>query len=111
MRVSMATTALVFAGALAVYGQGPKPIEHSMTGCLAKGGDEKTFKLTDVVRDAANVYNFGETKTLDILESTVDLAPHIGHKVTITGTKLPDKDFTAHKMKVTEVKMASTTCP
>ncbi len=45
-----------------------------------------------------------------IAETTADLAPHLGHKVEITGVAVPGKDKT-HTMKVTAVKMISATCP
>jgi hypothetical protein len=91
---------------------------HSMTGCLQKGMDAKTFQLT-------NVEGTGP-KTVDIVETskTVDLAPHIGHKVTITGTEVPAKGTTktegaketkkeqaGHQMRVTAMKHVSASCP
>jgi hypothetical protein len=75
--------------------------EHSMTGCLAKGDDAGTFKLTDLEKGPKEVV---------IAESTANLAPHLGHKVEITGVSVPGKDK-AHTMKVTAVKMISSTCP
>jgi hypothetical protein len=77
------------------------PGEHSMTGCLAKGDDAGTFKLTDLVKGPKEVV---------IAESTANLAPHLGHKVEITGVAVPGKDK-AHTMKVTAVKMISATFP
>jgi hypothetical protein len=52
------------------------PTEHSMTGCLAKGDDAGTFKLTDLEKGPKEVV---------IAETTANLAPHLGHKVEITG--------------------------
>jgi hypothetical protein len=77
------------------------PGEHSMTGCLAKGDDAGTFKLTDLEKGPKEVV---------IAETTANLAPHLGHKVEITGVVVPGKDK-AHTMKVTAVKMISATCP
>ena len=113
MRVVIVMTALIFAGAFVVRAQegGPKPIEHTMTGCLAKGSQEHTFQLTDVEKDARNLYRFGVVKTVEILESKVDLEPHLGHKIAITGTMVADKDYKVHKMNVTAIKMVSATCP
>ena len=110
--------ALVVAGALACAlvaqaqeGQAPK--EHSMTGCLAKGTAEGSFIVTNV----------GEGKgpnAIGIVSSTANLAPHVGHKITVTGTAVPVKDAEAmspappkapHYMKITAVKMEGTTCP
>jgi hypothetical protein len=77
------------------------PVEHSMTGCLAKGDDAGTFKLTDLEKGPKEVV---------IAETTANLAPHLGHKVEITGVSVPGKDKT-HTMKVTAVKMISAQCP
>src|SRR5438445_9129895 len=91
---------------------------HSMTGCLQKGSDANTFVLN-------NVEGTGP-KTVEIVGTTsgVDLAPHVGHKVTITGTavgakaaakaegtKDVKKEQGEHHMRVSAVKMVSTTCP
>jgi hypothetical protein len=77
------------------------PAEHSMTGCLATGDDAGTFKLTNLEKGPKEVV---------IAETTANLAPHLGHKVEITGVAIPGKDKT-HTMKVTAVKMISSTCP
>jgi hypothetical protein len=77
------------------------PAEHSMTGCLAKGDDAGTFKLTNLEKGPKEVV---------IAETTANLAPHLGHKVEITGSSVPGK-ANAHTMKVTAVKMISATCP
>ena len=116
MRVSMVITALLFAGAFGVHARqiAPKSVEHNMTGCLAKGTTEATaFRLTDIEKDARNTFQFGDVKSVDIVEvaSAVKLEPHVGHKIAITGTMVADKDFKIHKMKVTAIKMVSTTCP
>jgi hypothetical protein len=89
------------------------PKEHSMTGCLAKGDAPDTFKLTDV-----SVPEKGP-KSVGIVSSTAKLAPHVGHKIEITGTPVPSKDAemdpnvpkAPHYMKVTAIKMLSPTCP
>jgi hypothetical protein len=89
--------------------QGQK--EHSMTGCLQKGTEAGTFRLT-------NVEN-GPAKTVEITDSTANLAPHIGHKVEITGEADTGtgaatgaaNDAQTHAMKVTGVKMLSPSCP
>jgi len=95
---------------------------HSMTGCLQKGTEGNTYTL-------ANVEGTGP-KTVELVEmaSGVNLAPHVGHKVTITGTTVNAKTAAKaegttgkkvekkeergeHHMKVAAVKMVSTTCP
>jgi hypothetical protein len=87
------------------------PKVHSMTGCLAKGSEPDTYMLTDLEKGP---------KSVGIVSSDANLAPHVGHKIEITGTAVPAKDAEAenpkvpkapHYMKVTAVKMISTTCP
>ena len=104
MKTSIILTALLFACALAFGDRAQAqdtPKEHSMTGCLAKGDDAGTFKLTDLEKGP---------KVVVIAETTANLTPHLGHKVEITGVAVPGKDK-AHTMKVTAVKMISATCP
>ena len=96
-----------------------KAATHSMTGCLEKGETATTYRLTNVTGKGP--------KTVEIVEvaSGVDLAPHIGHKVTITGTTVSTAEAEAkekepatktkqerkeHHMKVDAVKMISTEC-
>ncbi|HTM26581.1 MAG TPA: hypothetical protein VL225_15395 [Vicinamibacterales bacterium] len=93
---------------------------HSMTGCLAKGDEANTYKLTNVAGKGP--------KTVELIEapSTIDLNAHVGHKVTITGTTVSPKaaakaegttgkanvkgEATEHHMKVTGLKMVSESC-
>jgi hypothetical protein len=89
---------------------------HSMTGCLQKGDEPNTYKLT-------NVEGTGP-KTVEIVAASgVDLAPHVGHKVTITGatmrakaaakaegTKDMKEERGEHHMRATAVQMVSNTC-
>jgi hypothetical protein len=102
MKASRIIAGLVFACVfnIGAHAQGA-PQEHTMTGCLAKGDDAGTFKLTNLQKGPKEVV---------IAETTADLAPHLGHKVEITGVAVPGKDKT-HTMKVTAVKMISATCP
>jgi hypothetical protein len=93
-----------------------KPGTHSMTGCLEKGTDANTFRLTNVE---------GKVKTVEIVEvaSATNLTPHVGHKVTITGAAISpgqtQKSGAAtaksvageHRMRVDQVKHVSPTCP
>ena len=100
MKASIVATALVLTYALAVgLAAQAQQKEHSMSGCVAKSADGKTFRLTNVEK----------VNNVDIAESKADLAPHVGHKVEITGTAVPGKE--THTMNVTAVKMISTTCP
>jgi hypothetical protein len=105
--ISGALLSLVFAAG--VQAQQPTPKEHSMTGCLQKGPDNK-YLLT-------NVEGKGP-KTVGIVSSTADLAPHVGHKIEVTGTAVPAKEAEAenapkapHYMQLSAVKMISTSCP
>ena len=104
MRTIAATLILGFGVVILAHAQdkpaGQKPAgEHSMTGCVEKGTAANTFRLTNVEK----------VKTVDIAESKTDLAPHVGHKVEITGTAIPGKE--THTMNISAVKMVSTTCP
>jgi len=87
--------------------------EHTMTGCLQKG----TMADTWVVMNTAEK----GPKTISIIESTANLAPHAGHKIDITGTDVPSAEAEKmttmkpakgdHYMKITAVKMVAATCP
>jgi hypothetical protein len=102
MKASTIIMGLLFACVFSVGGHAQgTPKEHSMTGCLASGDDAGTFKLTNLEKGPKEVV---------IAQTTADLAPHLGHKVEITGVTVPGKDK-IHTMKVTAVKMISTTCP
>ena len=105
---------LTLCGAL-LFAQGGKsqeaPKEHSMTGCLRAGPTAGSYMLTDLATGP---------KSVGIVSSTVDLAPHVGHKIEITGTPIPEaeamkenKDVpkAPHYMKVTAMKHISPTCP
>jgi hypothetical protein len=108
----VAAVVVSFALAFAVSrAQQAAPKEHSMTGCLKKGTEANTFMVTDVEGTGP--------KTIGIVSSTVSLAPHVGHKIEVTGTAVPaseaakDKSIpkAPHYMKLTAIKMISTTCP
>jgi hypothetical protein len=114
MRASI-VAALIVAGAMAFAatiqaGQGGQaPKEHTMTGCLQKGATAST----GVVQNTAEK----GPKTIGIIESKANLAPHVGHKIDITGTAVPTKDAEGgavkadHYMRITAIKMVSATCP
>jgi hypothetical protein len=107
MKASVVTKACIFACALgfgfSVQAE-DKPKEHSMTGCLQQGSNPGAFRLTDLGLENG-------PKVVEIAESTVDLAPHVGHKVEITGSTITGKDPAAHTMKVTAMKHLAATCP
>jgi hypothetical protein len=94
---------------------------RTMTGCLEKGADATTFRLT-------NVEGTGP-KTVELTaDASKKLAPHVGHKMSITGTDIdpatatkgttgkaepgtaPAPTAAAHHMRVDSFKMVSDTC-
>ena len=121
MRTSIVGTLVVscaFAFGLSAAAQEPKAgekpaaKEHTMTGCLQKGAEADTYLVMNT--DAKG------PKTIGIVESKDKLAPHVGHKIEITGTGVPNKEAESmkmkpakadHYMKVSAVKMVSATCP
>ena len=114
MKVSLfavLVAACVFAISVGTTAQETAPKVHSMTGCLKAGPTPGTFMLTDVEKGP---------KTVGIVSAAENLAPHVGHKVEITGTAVPEaeamkenKDVpkAPHYMKVTAMKHISATCP
>jgi hypothetical protein len=87
------------------------PKVHSMTGCLKAGPTPGSYMLTDLAQGP---------KTVGIVSSTVNLAPHVGHKVELTGTAVPEEEAmkenkdvpkAPHYLKVTAMKHISTSCP
>lgn len=102
-------------GGVLLFAQGVRtqeaPKVHSMTGCLKAGPTPGSYMLTDLEKGP---------KTVGIVSSTEKLAPHVGHKVEITGTAVPadeamkeNKDVpqAPHYMKVTAMKHIAATCP
>ncbi len=90
----------------------PAPKEHTMTGCLAKGSSADTFIVTSTAEKGP--------KTIGIVSSKAPLAGHVGHKIDITGTAVPNAEAEKampkppaadHYMNLTAVKMVSATCP
>jgi hypothetical protein len=83
-----------------------------MTGCLQEGADPDTFIVMNTDPKGP--------KTIGIVESKEKLAPHVGHKIDITGTAVPVKEAESMKMKppkaehymrLSAIKMVSATCP
>lgn len=82
-----------------------------MTGCVEKGAEPNTYLITNVEGNGP--------KTIGIVSSTANLAPHVGHKIQVTGTAVPEKEAEAdknvpkaeHYMRLTAIKMVSNTCP
>jgi ABC-type sugar transport system substrate-binding protein len=125
VKIMMAILALfMFAGATGLAAaQDTKETTHkktrNLTGCLQKGDDAKEFNLVT-----------GKGGTWEIKSDSVDLAPHVGHTVTVTGVVSNatmhgvkedakaeakehgmDKNSTEHgHLTVTHVKMVSDSC-
>jgi hypothetical protein len=86
--------------------------EHTMTGCLQRAAAADMYVVNNTAEKGP--------KTIGILSSKDNLAPHVGHKVDITGTAVPNKEAESmkpappkadHYMNITAVKMVSATCP
>ena len=78
---------------------------HNMTGRLQKTPDGKNFMLTE-----------NNKKTVEFSKSSVDLTPHVGHQIQITGTTDREREAkeggqqNGHYMEVTAVKVIATAC-
>jgi hypothetical protein len=81
----------------------------TVTGCLQKGDEAGEFSIT------------GEDgKRYGLRSKTVDLSKHVGHKVTITGTKMREENEEKEKkeagggehadLRVTNIKHISESC-
>ena len=90
-------------GAAGQQSQPERP--HNMTGCLQKTPDGRAFMLT---RD--------NRKTVEFSKSSVDLTPHVGHRIQITGTTDSEREAkeggqqNGHYMQVTAVKVIADAC-
>jgi hypothetical protein len=104
-------------------------MEKKVTGCVQAGTSPGTYVLANAVpaagdkaaSDAASMTK-ADMGTVMLTGTDVDLAPHVGHKVTISGTmtgKMADKPATTTdtaagavgpSLKVKSLAMVSTTC-
>jgi len=113
MTFSFAAVVILY-GAL-LFAQGVQaqeaPKVHSMTGCLKAGPTPGSYMLTDLTEGP---------KSVGIVSSAVNLSPHVGHKVELTGTAVPEKEAlkenkdvprAPHYLKVTAMKHISASCP
>lgn len=118
MKVKAIATAIVafaFVSMTALAQEKPAPAgqkEHTMTGCLAKGAAADTFVVNNTAEKGP--------KVISIVASKDNLAPHVGHKIDITGVNVPAAEAEAmkpappkadHYMRLSAVKMVSATCP
>jgi hypothetical protein len=100
----------------------------TVTGCLEKGDDANTFKLTHTADTAGAATKAAEAMKPDYeligAPASLKLSEHVGHKVTVTGAKVGaeeaakiegKKSATAEAMerhlKVTDIKHVAATCP
>jgi hypothetical protein len=107
-----AAAALAFSVSVAAQEAKKGGGEHTMTGCLAKGATADTFVVNNTAPKGPKVIGIVETKE--------KLAGHVGHKIDITGTAVPNAEAEKmnpappkadHYMRITAIKMVSTTCP
>ena len=114
MKSSIVAVVVVFCAlgfALSAQAQQAAPREHTMTGCLKAGTAPNTFMLSDLEGTGP--------KSLGVVSSTANLAPHVGHKISVTGTAVPvaEAEMDAnvpknpHYMKLTAITMVARTCP
>jgi len=107
-------TVVIAAGVLAFAAGGraeDTSKKYSMTGCLRAGSAPNTYMLSN--------RKMGAPRTAAIVSSKPELAPHLGHKVEITGMLVPATEAEAdpnvpkasHYMDVTAIKTISATCP
>ena len=81
-----------------------------MGGCLQKGSAEGSYVVQNMAEKGP--------KMIGVVESTANLAPHVGHHIDITGTavandeamKMKNAPKADHYMKVTAIKMVAATC-
>ena len=106
LRVALVLTVSCGLCGVAVGQQSQPERPHNMTGCLQKTPDGKNFMLT---RD--------NRKTVEFSKSSVDLTPHVGHQIQITGTTDSEREARAggqqngHYMEVTAVRVIAAACP
>jgi hypothetical protein len=101
--VALIASCALFGAALSQQVQPPRP--HNMKGCLQKTPDGKNFMLTE-----------NSKKTVEFSKSSVDLAPHVGHQIQITGTTDREREAkeggqqNGHYMEVTAVQVLAAAC-
>jgi hypothetical protein len=99
----------------------------TVTGCLEKGDDANTFKLTHTADTAGVATKAAEAMKPDYqlvgAPASMKLSEHVGHKVTITGAKLSASEAAKiegkstagaameRNLKVTDIKHVAATCP
>ena len=87
----------------------PKMKMHNMMGCLTKT-ESNSYLIMNADPKGP--------KTIGVVSSTPDLAPHVGEKIQITGVEVPMKEAEGmkgvpkaeHYMKVSKVKKLAGSC-
>ena len=112
-RVIGIATAAALALTVTAFAQGKKGGgEHTMAGCVQKGATATTGVIQNTAEKGP--------KMISIIDSKATLAPHVGHKVEVTGTAVPAAEAEKmkpapakadHYMRLSAVKMVSATCP
>jgi hypothetical protein len=77
----------------------------SLTGCLEAGKGANAYTLSNVT---------GETATYRLVGTgSVDLKPHVGHKVQVTGMPVPQGKAkgASDRLNVTAIKHIAASCP
>ncbi len=97
-------------GVASAQAKSGKKTPVTVTGCLAQGDEANEFSIKDE-----------GGKTYGLLGSRVNMKPHLGHKVTVTGTPTKEKKekqesktgkpAESEHLRVTNLAMVSTTCP
>jgi hypothetical protein len=100
----------------------------TVTGCLEKGDDANTFKLTHTADTAGVATKAAEAMKPDYeligAPASLKLSEHVGHKVTVTGAKVGAEDAAKiegeksaageameRHLKVTDIKHVAGACP
>jgi hypothetical protein len=106
--VAMAAMSLMASPAIIHAQDNASDSTQMVTGCLQKGSNANTFTLIDE-----------NGKLWTLRSKTVQLGPHVGHTVTISGTipqKSKDENKAAgdtspqNRLRVTNLKMVSDSC-
>jgi hypothetical protein len=109
----VAVAAALLVGGMSTPAQAKSAASGSYTGCLSKGDEAGTFKLTNV----------GDAKTeYELVDGPKNLSAHVGHKVEVTGKLVSGKEAQAEggkaeseagheHLRVTSMKHVAATCP
>jgi hypothetical protein len=99
MKISMAATAvcLALSGAVVVAQEKIPELQReraagvntpTLSGCVARGASTGTYTLTSNVKKGAAPTDADQPATVALTGTDVDLGPHVGHIVSLTGSYL-----------------------